>query len=90
MTIRDIVLNFRSGKDSSIFDSDNGGTALLACIQPERPVLMQMPLKPQFFNFLQLTRLGTGEGRSTGIHWWNVLANNGSAYVFINILNDHY
>ncbi|OAA66033.1 Peptidase aspartic [Cordyceps fumosorosea ARSEF 2679] len=72
VTIRDIVLNFRNGTDKSIFPSDNGGTALLACVYPELPSLMDMPRTPYFSNLLAATGLLEGK-RSTGIHWWNVL-----------------
>lgn len=72
VTIRDILLNFRNGTDKSIFPSDNGGTALLACVYPELPSLMDMPRTPHFSNLLAATELVEGK-RSTGIHWWNGL-----------------
>lgn len=72
VTIRDIVLNFRNGTDQSIFPSDNGGTALLACVYPELPVLMDMPRTPQFSNLLASTGM-IEFSRSRGIQWWNVI-----------------
>ncbi|KJZ74280.1 hypothetical protein HIM_06286 [Hirsutella minnesotensis 3608] len=74
VTLRDIVLNFPNGTDASIFPKENGGEILAACIIPERPSLMDMPLTPYFYNLLQ--KIGNEEwSRSTGVDWWNVILN---------------
>ncbi|KAM3507049.1 hypothetical protein MY11210_007316 [Beauveria gryllotalpidicola] len=89
VTIRDIVLNFRNGTDKSIFPSDNGGTALLACVYPELPSLMDMPRTPHFSNLLAAT--GQVEGkRSTGIHWWNVLVGTKSNQLYDGDMTVHF
>lgn len=71
VTIRDILLNYQNGTDASIFGSSNGGDALVACVTPDLPVMMEMPRDPQFNNLL--TQIENDEGgRSTGIDWWNI------------------
>ncbi|KAM3543902.1 hypothetical protein ARSEF1564_003239 [Beauveria bassiana] len=89
VTIRDIVLNFRDGTDKSIFPSDNGGTALLACVYPELPSLMDMPRTPHFSNLLDATGL-VEKKRSTGIHWWNVLVGTKSNQLFDGDMTVHF
>ncbi|KAM3548493.1 hypothetical protein MY1884_009160 [Beauveria asiatica] len=89
VTIRDIVLNFRNGTDKSIFPSDNGGTALLACVHPELPSLMDMPRTPHFSNLLGATGLVEGK-RSTGIHWWNVLVSTKSNQLYDGDMTVHF
>ncbi|EQK97813.1 Peptidase aspartic [Ophiocordyceps sinensis CO18] len=72
VSLRDIVLNFANGTDASIFSRENGGTLLRACLIPERPVVMDMPLKPYFANLLD--KIGNVEaGRSNSVDWWNVI-----------------
>ncbi|KAM3500637.1 hypothetical protein MY10362_006239 [Beauveria mimosiformis] len=89
VTIRDIVLNFRNGTEKSIFPSDNGGTALLACVHPELPSLMDMPRTPHFSNLLAATGLIEGK-RSTGIHWWNVLVDAKSNQLYDGDMTVHF
>ncbi|QPG94345.1 hypothetical protein C2857_005741 [Epichloe festucae Fl1] len=72
VTIGDITMNLSNGTDISIFEKLNGGTAMLACILPERASVMDMPRTPYFDNLLRV--LGHYEAdRSTGIDWWNVI-----------------
>ncbi|RSL86447.1 hypothetical protein CEP51_002821 [Fusarium floridanum] len=72
VSILDMVLNFPNGTDVSLFEDDNGGTALQACIVPDLPNVMAMPYDPYF------TNLGRAidnfeDGRSMGIDFWNVV-----------------
>lgn len=72
ISIQDIVLNFRNGTDVSLFPSTSGGTALQACLLPERPVLMDMPRNP-YFNNLEDATGNLEASRSYGIDFWNVI-----------------
>ncbi|KND87021.1 hypothetical protein TOPH_08366 [Tolypocladium ophioglossoides CBS 100239] len=74
VSIKDIVLNFANGTDASIFPKDNGGTLLAACIVPERPCLMDMPLTPYFQNLLDAIK-NEEWSRSVGVDFWNVVLN---------------
>ncbi|GAB0137947.1 hypothetical protein EsDP_00006197 [Epichloe bromicola] len=77
VTIGDITMNLSNGKDVSIFTNLNGGTALMACIMPERASVMDMPRTPYFNNLLRV--LGQREaGRSTGTDYWNVVLDQAS------------
>ncbi|KOS20345.1 hypothetical protein ESCO_005334 [Escovopsis weberi] len=72
--ISDMVLNFRTGKDVSIFPGGNGGTALQACLVPELPVLIELPLDPYFSNMEKAIE-NEEVARSVGVDWWNVILN---------------
>lgn len=72
VTIRDIILNFRNGTDTSLFPTKNEGNALLACIVPQSPVVMSMP-REDYFNTLLASIVNVEAGRSVGIDWWNVV-----------------
>lgn len=72
VTIGDIIMNLSNGTDVSILSKLNGGTAVLACIMPERPSVMDMPRDPYFTNLLRLDNQWEA-GRSTGIDYWNVI-----------------
>ncbi|KAH0591734.1 hypothetical protein MHUMG1_10534 [Metarhizium humberi] len=72
VTIQDITMNLANGTDASIFSKENGGTALLACVVPQRATLMDMPRSPYFDNLLSIIG-NTEAGRSTGIDWWTVI-----------------
>lgn len=72
VSISDILLNFRNGTDTSIFEKRNGGTTLQACLLPDMPIVMAMPVDPYFYN-LQVA-IENGEiARSMGIDFWNVV-----------------
>ncbi|KAF4466355.1 Peptidase aspartic [Fusarium albosuccineum] len=72
ISISDIVLNFKNGTDVSIFEQDNGGTTLQACITPDVPNVFAMPYDPYFINMGNA--IDNYEfSRSVGIDFWNVV-----------------
>ncbi|CAM1508966.1 Fc.00g027050.m01.CDS01 [Cosmosporella sp. VM-42] len=73
VNIQDILLNFRNGTDSSIFPS-GGGTVLKACLDPERPVLMEMPKDP-YFNTLIDAIDNEEVMRTPGLDYQNIVLN---------------
>jgi hypothetical protein len=85
VAIQDILMNLPNGTDASIFSTDNGGTALLACIMPDRATLMDMPRYPYFDNLLRVID-NYEAGRSTGIDWWDVIINPYRMYACIFFL----
>lgn len=54
VTITDMILNFSNGTNASIFPQ-SASSAIQACIVPDYPVLMTIPLDPYFANFEELT-----------------------------------
>ncbi|OBS22465.1 hypothetical protein FPOA_08802 [Fusarium poae] len=72
VSIADILLNFRNGTDTSIFEKRNGGTTLQACLLPDMPIVMAMPVDPYFYN-LQVAIENVEIDRSMGIDFWNVV-----------------
>ncbi|PHH78218.1 hypothetical protein CDD83_4002 [Cordyceps sp. RAO-2017] len=74
VSLVDITLNFPNGTNVSLFPHQNGGDQLRACLMPERPILMDMPLKSQFETLL--AAVDNNEfGRSTGIDFWSIVLN---------------
>jgi Eukaryotic aspartyl protease len=69
LDISDIKVNFRSGKDISIFPAN---TVLPSCIVPQRQLMVEMP-GFMYKNFESATNT-TNIGPSFGLHW--------SAFVF--------
>lgn len=70
VTITDLVLNLPNGSDISLFPAAKT-SSIAACVVPDYPVLMTMPLDPYFNNF----RFQTGamlSGRSLGIDYFAV------------------
>lgn len=76
VTITDIVLNFSNGTDASIFPA-SASAALQACIVPDYPVLMTLPLDPFFGNFQLLTGTNITD-RSFGINFFGMRYSAGS------------
>ncbi|EEY20148.1 conserved hypothetical protein [Verticillium alfalfae VaMs.102] len=54
VTITDLVLNFPNGTTASIFPNTLRN-ALTACIVPDYPVLMTLPIDPHLDNFMDIT-----------------------------------
>lgn len=74
VTVTDIVLNFSNGTSASLFDGA-ASTAMSACLLPDFPVLMTIPLEPYFQRFQQFT--GANDfGRSFGIYYYGMIYNN--------------
>ncbi|KAM0252754.1 hypothetical protein ACHAQJ_007592 [Trichoderma viride] len=71
VSIEDILLHL-DGEDVSIFPGDSGGALILACIIPDLPVLMNMPLNPYFETILQFIDNAEWD-RSRGVDFWNVV-----------------
>ncbi len=71
VTIIDIVLNFPNGTDASLFDGAQS-SAMAACIVPDYPVLMTMPLDPYFSSFETLTNTSFTD-RSLGLNYYGML-----------------
>lgn len=70
VTIDDIIVNFRNGTNASLFPFDSDAKA--ACIEPDYPVLMTIPLDPYFDNLNRLTNV-TVVQRSVGLAYYSML-----------------
>lgn len=75
VTITNIVLNFANGTDASLFDGIQS-SAIAACIVPDYPVLMTMPLDPYFSSFQTLTNASITD-RSFGVYFYGMIYNTG-------------
>lgn len=73
VTIQNILLNLPNGTDVSIFPKTSGGQGLMACIHPEKLVLLDMPVDPYFNTWQQTMGYSLEERRSVGIDFWNEL-----------------
>ncbi|KZZ87559.1 Peptidase aspartic [Moelleriella libera RCEF 2490] len=74
--IKDIVLNFANGTDTSLRSNENGGTLLEACIIPENPSSMNLPYNP--YSKTLLSAISNGEwlrDGTVGIDYWNIILN---------------
>jgi hypothetical protein len=71
VTITDLVLNFPNGTDASLLGGVESA-AIAACIVPDYPVLMTIPLDPYFSNFETLTN-GSTIDRSFGLYYYGML-----------------
>lgn len=68
VTIVDLILNFPNGTNASLF-SPSKSTSISACIVPDYPVLMTLPLDPYFQNFRN-RRKATIPSRSLGLNFF--------------------
>ncbi len=70
VAITDMILNLSNGTNVSIFPGSDSST-LPACIVPDYPVLMTLPLSPYVDNLFEITG-GSGKEheRSYGINFW--------------------
>jgi hypothetical protein len=65
VTISDMILNFSNGTNASLFPRA-ASNAIQACIVPDYPVLMTLPLNPYFSRFETLTNQSL-QDRSLGL-----------------------
>ncbi|KAM7195055.1 acid protease [Rhypophila sp. PSN 637] len=65
ITISDMILNFSNGTNASLFPRA-ASNAIQACIVPDYPVLMTLPLDPYFSRFEDLTNQSL-QDRSLGL-----------------------
>jgi hypothetical protein len=70
VTITDLILNFANGTNVSLFPSART-SSIAACLVPDYPVLMTMPLDPYFGNLRYHTNAAMN-GRSFGIDFFSV------------------
>lgn len=81
VTITDLVLHFVNGKKASLFDGSRA-SAMAACIVPDYPVLMTLPLDPYFNKFQRLTDQRISS-RSFGVNYYGMLYDDpDQAYVY--------
>jgi hypothetical protein len=73
VTITDIVLYFPNGTGASLFDGAQS-VAMAACIVPDYPVLMTMPLDSYFSSFESFTNTSFTD-RSFGEYYYGMLCN---------------
>ncbi|KAE8152930.1 aspartic peptidase domain-containing protein [Aspergillus avenaceus] len=71
VTITDLQLNFPNGTNASLLDGLQS-SAILACITPDFPTLMTLPLEPYFKRFQRLTK-ETINDRAFGISYYGML-----------------
>ncbi|RAO64782.1 uncharacterized protein BHQ10_000794 [Talaromyces amestolkiae] len=76
VVITDMVLNFANGTDASLFGGAES-SAMSACIVPDYPVLLTLPLDPYFSAFQDLTGTLITD-RSFGIYYYGMLYSNTS------------
>lgn len=70
--VSDLTLNFPNGTDVSIFPKTSPRPVIRTCIVPFVPVLMAMPLKPYFNNWMVETKHDIAHmENSRGYYWWN-------------------
>lgn len=74
VTIGDIILNFPNGSTASLLQSSKDSIA--ACIVPDYPVLMTMPLDPYFQAFQNLTGTSLAD-RTLGLAYYSMLYRDG-------------
>lgn len=74
VTIEDMILNFPNGTTASLFTKPSESIA--ACILPDYPVLMTIPLDPYFNTFQTLTNSSITE-RSSGLAYYSMLYGEG-------------
>lgn len=74
VTITDIELNFPNGSSSSVFGSSSSA-ALSACIVPDFPVLMTLPLDPFYSEFESIAGISeySSNNHSYGINFYGQL-----------------
>ncbi|KAH8909281.1 acid protease [Coniochaeta sp. PMI_546] len=70
VTITDLVLNFANGSNVSLFPGAKT-SSIAACLVPDYPVLMTMPLDP-YFNNIRIHTGASMSGRSFGIDFFSV------------------
>ncbi|KAI8299688.1 hypothetical protein K4K59_002093 [Colletotrichum sp. SAR11_240] len=72
--ITDLTLNFVNGTNVSLFSpSTNSRVVIPTCLNPTLPVMMQLPLKPWFNNWMIATNHSIDDMRnSLGYYWWNM------------------
>ncbi|KAK4554535.1 hypothetical protein LTR86_008389 [Recurvomyces mirabilis] len=75
LTLTDVVLDFPNGTTSSILSP----SSLSACIQPDFPVVMNMPDNPYYSRFENLTET-SAVNRTSGMYWYNPAYEVGSVY----------
>ncbi|KAK1759830.1 acid protease [Echria macrotheca] len=79
ITISDLILNFSNGTNASLFPKA-ASNAIQACIVPDYPVLMTLPLDPYFGNFETLTNQSLPD-RSLGlVYFANRYSSNDNVY----------
>ncbi|KUL91883.1 hypothetical protein ZTR_01061 [Talaromyces verruculosus] len=76
VVITDMVLNFANGTDASLFGGAES-SAMSACIVPDYPVLLTLPLDPYFLAFQDLTGTLITD-RSFGVYYYGMLYSNTS------------
>ncbi|KAK8088144.1 hypothetical protein PG997_003105, partial [Apiospora hydei] len=70
-TISDMILNFPNGTNASIFPSSQS-TALAACIVPDYPTLLTLPLDPYVNTFQRMTGMNNDLERSLGLNFFSI------------------
>ena len=70
VTIEDMILNFPNGTTESLFEFSSD--SISACIMPDYPVLMTIPLDPYFNKFQNLTDTWLDD-RSFGLAYYSML-----------------
>lgn len=71
LTITGMDLNYPNGSTRSMFGSADSA-ALLACIDPDYPVLMSIPYSPYYTQYETLTKDFT-QSRSFGVNYYGML-----------------
>jgi hypothetical protein len=77
VSITDLVLNFPNGTDYSLMGGV-AANAIQACLVPDYPVLMTLPLEPYFYDF-QLATSEDLSDRSFGLYYYGILYGVGEA-----------
>lgn len=77
VTIGDILLNFPNGTTASLFETNT--RSFSACITPDYPVLMTIPLEPYFRKFQSLTETDI-VARTGGLAYYSMLYDGDEPY----------